>query len=176
MSFVLLGALFESSQQRGRFIYPIGWGSSVVNGMKWVTRNKPHVDRCASAWLIKRFIDKQAKFDFIRKEDPIPRASIAFTLPGADITPVEGKKTTYDILLKKYSVRDRGAIRIGKIVHDFEIDADENPNRVEMKETLGLCYVLRGLEPTSRSDHETIEKAMFVLDALHAVLKKESRR
>ena len=67
--------------------------------MKWVTRKQPHVDRCASAWLIKRFIDKGAEFYFISREDPIPKDMIAFTLPKAEIKPVEGKMTTYDALL-----------------------------------------------------------------------------
>ena len=60
--------------------------------MLWVTRHNPHVDRCSSAWLIKRFIDKKAKFIFISNEDPIPKGAIAFTLPKAEIKPVEKKK------------------------------------------------------------------------------------
>lgn len=143
--------------------------------MKWVTRAKPHVDRCASAWLIKRFIDKTAKFDFIKKDDPIPRGSIAFTLPAVEIKPVEGKKTTYDVLLAKYDVRDQVAMRIGEIIHDFEIDADEDTNRVALKETLGLCYVLKGLDPTSKSDYEIVDKALVVLDALYATLKDKTQ-
>lgn len=142
--------------------------------MKWVTRNKPHVDRCASAWLIKRFIDKSARFSFISKEDPIPEGSIAFTLPKAEIRPVEGVKTTYDILVQRYKVADPIAMRIGVLVHDFEVDAKEDPSRVTHKETLGLCYILKGLEKTSRTDNETIEKALVVLDALHAVLTGEN--
>jgi hypothetical protein len=139
--------------------------------MKWVTRTRPHVDRCASAWLIRRFIDETAKFSFIRKEDPIPKGSIAFTLPAADIKPVEGKKTTYDVLAESYNVRDEIAIRIGKMIHDFEIDANEDANRVALRETMGLCYVLKGLEPTSKSDHEVIDRAMIVMDAMYATLK-----
>jgi hypothetical protein len=142
--------------------------------MKWVTRKKPHVDRCSSAWLIKRFIDKSARFSFILKEDPIPKGSIAFTLPKAEIRPVEGVKTTYDILLERYEVADPIAMRIGELVHDFEVDAKEDPSRVTHKETLGLCYILKGLEKTSRTDNETIEKALVVLDALHAVLTGEN--
>jgi hypothetical protein len=145
-----------------------------VRTVLWVTRTKPHVDRCASAWLIKRFIDKRAEFKFIAKDDPIPEGSIAFTLPKAEIKPLEGKKTTYDALLDKYDVRDPIAIRLGKFIHDFEIDAGEDPNRVKIKETLGLCYILKGLEKTSKTDNETVEKALLVLDALSAVLKTES--
>lgn len=140
--------------------------------MLWVTRKKPHVDRCASSWLIKRFIDADAEFGFISEEDPIPKEAIGFTLPKAEITPIKGKKTTYDILLEMYSVRDDRAIRIGKLIHDFEIDADEQPARVRFPETLGLIYVLKGLESVSESDDETIRKAFMVLDAFSASLDK----
>ena len=136
--------------------------------MKWVTRKNPHVDRCASAWLIKRFIDKDAIFGFISKEDPIPKGAIGFTLPGADIKPVEGASTTYDTLLKRYGIHDPIAIKVGRLIHDFEVTAGEDPARVELLETLGLCYVLKGLEKSSKTDHETIEKAFVVLDALAA--------
>jgi len=138
--------------------------------MLWVTRHNPHVDRCASAWLIKRFIDKEARFAFISKDDPIPEGAIAFTLPKAEIKPVEKEKTTYDVLVEKYSIRDPIALKIGKFVHDFEIEAEENPAKVKFKETLGLCYVLKGLEKTSRTDNEIVEKGLVVLDALSVSL------
>jgi hypothetical protein len=60
--------------------------------MLWVTRQKPHVDRCASAWLIKRFIDKDATFQFVTKEQKIPKGAIGFTLPKAEIKPIESVK------------------------------------------------------------------------------------
>ena len=135
--------------------------------MLWVTRHKPHVDRCASAWLIKRFIDRDAEFKFISKDDPIPQNAIAFTLPNAQIKPVEGKLTTYDALLKKYQIQDPLALMIGKFIHDFEIGAEEDANKVKFKETLGLCCTLKGLEKMSRTDKEIIEKALAVLDAFH---------
>nr|MDO8133942.1 chromate resistance protein [Candidatus Njordarchaeum guaymaensis] len=140
--------------------------------MLWVTRNKPHVDRCASAWLIKRFVDKEAKFEFISKEDPIPKGAIAFTLPTAQFRPIEGRKTTYDILMERYHVQDPIAERIGEFIHDYEVDAEENPNRTKLKETLGLCYVLKSLEKMSKTDNETIEKALIVLDAFYAALEE----
>jgi hypothetical protein len=143
--------------------------------MLWVTRSKPHVDRCASAWLIKKFIDNEARFEFISKEDPIPKGANAFTLPKAQIKPIEGKKTTYDILIEKYRVQDPVALRIGELIHDYEIAAGEDPRRTELKETLGLCYVLKSLEETSKTDAETIEKALIVLDALYISLKEETQ-
>jgi hypothetical protein len=138
--------------------------------MLWVTRHNPHVDRCTSAWLIKRFIDKKARFAFISKDDPIPKGAIAFTLPKAEIKPVEKEKTTYDVLVEKYNIQDPIALKIGKLIHDFEIDAEENPEKVKFKETLGLCYVLKGMEKTSKTDNEIVEKGLVVLDALYSSL------
>ena len=138
--------------------------------MLWVTRHNPHVDRCASAWLIKRFIDKEARFTFVSKDDPIPNGAIAFTLPKAEIKPVEKKKTTYDVLVEKYSIQDPIALKIGTFIHDFEISAEEKPEKVKFRETLGLCYVLKGIEKTSKTDNEIVEKGLVVLDALYASL------
>lgn len=137
-----------------------------------MTRTNPHVDRCASAWLIRRFIDKDARFEFLSKDDPMPEDAIAFTLPRAEIKPIEGKKTTYDVLVEKYRVKDPSALQVGKLIHHFEIDAEENPSRVKLRETMGLCHVLKGLEKTSKSDHETTEKAIMVLDAFCASFKQ----
>jgi hypothetical protein len=111
--------------------------------MLWVTRHNPHVDRCTSAWLIKRFIDKKARFAFISKDDPIPKGAIAFTLPKAEIKPVEKEKTTYDVLVEKYNIQDPIALKIGKFIHDFEIDAEENPEKMKFKETLVCVTCLK---------------------------------
>jgi len=137
----------------------------------WVTREKPHVDRCASAWLIKRFIDKEAVFQFITREADIPKGAIGFTLPKADINPVEGTRTTFDTLLEKYQVKDTIVLKIGDIIRDFEFN-EERPERIRLKETLGLCYVLKGLEKTSKTDDETITKALLVMDAFYSTLEE----
>ena len=138
--------------------------------MLWVTRKNPHIDRCASAWLIKRFIDKNAELGFISKEDAIPKDATPFTLPKAQIKPIEGKLTTYDIPLEKYKINDPIAVKIGQFIHDFEIDSCENPEKVKCPETLGLVYVLKGLEKDSKTDYEIIERAFVVLDAFTASL------
>jgi len=139
--------------------------------MLWVTRTKPHVDRCASAWVIKRFIDTDAKFEFISKDDPIPEGATAFTLPKAEINPIKGVKTTFDVLLEKCKVEDTVVRKIREIIRDYEFN-EENPDRIQLKETLGVCYVLKGLERTSQTDAETLRKAFAVMDALYATLKE----
>jgi hypothetical protein len=121
--------------------------------------------------LIKRFIDKDAIFQFISREAAIPEDAIGFTLPKADINPVEGKKTTFDALLEKYQVRDGTVLKIKDIVRDFEFN-EERPERIRLKETLGLCYVLKGLEKTSNANDETISKALLVMDAFYSTLKE----
>jgi len=139
--------------------------------MLWVTRTKPHVDRCASAWVIKRFIDKDAEFEFISRDDLIPEGATAFTLPKTELNPIEGVKTTFDALLEKYKVEDPVVKKIREIIRDYEFN-EENPDRIQLKETLGLCYVLKGLEMTSQTDAETIRKALAVMDALYSTLKE----
>jgi len=139
--------------------------------MLWVTRHRLHVDRCASVWLIKRFIDKEANFEFVSKDSEIPEGAIGFTLPRAEIRPIEGVKTTFDVLLEKYEVKDPVLEKIKEIIRDYEFN-EENLGRILLKETLGLCYVLKGLEKTSHTDAETVWKAMVVMDALYATLKE----
>ena len=138
--------------------------------MLWVTRHEPHVDRCASIWLIKNFIDKEAVFEFISRESEIPKGAIAFVLPKAELNPTE-TQTTFDMLIQRYDVKDPVVLEISRIIKDFEIDADEDIAKVAMKESAGLSFILRGLARTSKSDHEIIYKAMIVMDALYAHLK-----
>jgi hypothetical protein len=128
------------------------------------------VDRCASAWLIKRFIDKDATFQFVTKEQEIPKGAIAFTLPEAEIKPVESVKTTFDVLIEKYGVKDPAVLWIKDLIRDYEFN-EEKPEKTRFKETIGLCYVLKGLEKTSQTDTETEAKALTVMDAFYATLK-----
>jgi len=78
-------------------------------------------------------------------------------------------KTTFDAITERYQVRDAIAHKIGEIIRDFEFH-EENTEEIRLKETLGVCYVLRGLEKTSQTDQETISKAIAVMDALYASL------
>jgi len=138
--------------------------------MRWVTRHEPHVDRCASIWLIKTRIDPDAVFDFISRDNPIPGGAIPFTLPGAEIQPTE-TATTFDTLIAKYRIEDPIIARIADILRDFEIQAEEDLDRLTMKESAGVYYILRGLARTSRSDAEIVSKSLIVMDALYAELK-----
>ncbi len=138
--------------------------------MRWITRHEPHFDRCASIWLIKTFIDKDAVFEFVSRDSEIPKDAIGFTLPKAEIQPSE-TETTFDVLVRRYGVGDPVVKRIADIIRDFEIDAEEDLGRVKRKETASAFCIVRGLARTSTSDHEIVFKAMIVMDALYAELK-----
>jgi len=129
------------------------------------------VDRCASAWLIKRFIDRDAVFEFVSKESNIPEGAVRFTFPRAELRPVEGVKTTFDILVEKYHLNDPIVLKIKEIIRDYEFN-EEHIDRVRLKETLGICYILKGLEKTSKTDAETVSKALIVMDAFYATLRE----
>jgi hypothetical protein len=65
--------------------------------------------------------------------------------------------------------------KIKDIIRDYDFN-EENPERISLKETLGACYILKGLEKTSQTDHETISKALAVMDAFYATLRELNRR
>ena len=138
--------------------------------MRWVTRHEPHVDRCASIWLIRTMVDPEAAFEFISRDDPVPEGAIPFTLPAAEIQPTE-TATTFDALVERHQVRDPVVDLIAEILRDFEIQAEEDLGRLSVPGAAGVYYVLRGLARTSESDAEIVSKAMVVMDALYAELK-----
>ena len=141
--------------------------------MRWVTRHNPHVDRGASIWLIRTFIDKDAVFEFISRDDPIPSSAIPFTLPGAEITPKNGR-TTFDSLVDKYHVTDPVVLEIQKLIRDAE-EAEET-GEYKLTESAGVFAILRGLDRTSKSNWEIIGKAMIVMDSLYAELKARGEK
>ncbi|MFX1324191.1 MAG: chromate resistance protein ChrB domain-containing protein [Promethearchaeota archaeon] len=140
--------------------------------MKWVTRNKPHVDRCASLWLIKNFVDSEAEFAFVPrnyiwKEDEIP-----IVLSGAELSPKKGK-TTFELIIQKYKIKDKTINHITKVIHDIE--QAEKSGTYFLPESKGIFMVLRGIEPSSPNDFETVKIAFTVMDAIYAFIHEESQ-
>ena len=140
--------------------------------MKWVTRSKPHVDRCASLWLIKNFVDSEAEFAFVSRDYKWKENEIPLVLPGAELNPQKGK-TTFELIIQKYEIKDKIVHQIATIIHDIE-QAEES-EIYNLPESMGIFMVLRGIEPSSPNDQETVKIAFTVMDAIYTFLQKKSQ-
>lgn len=130
----------------------------------WITRKKPFVDRMASAWLIKRFIDPKATFKFIEERELNTSGSdtTAFDLRNAEFTHV-GDLCTFEVLVKAFSIRDRAVKQIAEIVHDLDVK-DEKYNNIG---TAGVEEILSGIRKTGKDDLDTLERGMALFEMLY---------
>lgn len=131
----------------------------------WATREKPFVDRMASAWLIKKFIDKKAGFGFISEQDVenLKKDSIAFDVRGGEFTHA-GDMCTFEVLMKTFGLKDKPLKKIAEIVHELDIKDEKYKN----PEAKGIEDILRGIRTTAKSDAEILEKGMNVFEMLYA--------
>jgi len=129
--------------------------------MKWVTRAGVHIDRAACAWLIRRFIDQDAEFDFVTDPTDIPADAITFDLRGADLGH-HGQDCSFETILRRYELTDPVLWRIAEIVHE----ADLTDDRFDAPEAPGLDAILRGLSMTG-TDQQTLAISGPVFDGLY---------
>ncbi|HXV76474.1 MAG TPA: chromate resistance protein ChrB domain-containing protein [Candidatus Polarisedimenticolaceae bacterium] len=131
----------------------------------WVTRPRPHIDRCASAWLIRRFIDRRPRFGFAT-ETGVRRGGIPYDMPGAEFSH-HGEDCTFETLMKQFALAGDAALRaIAEIVHDVDLK-DGKFGRVE---GAGVDAVLRGLAERVRDDGRLLRESVAVFDGLYATL------
>jgi hypothetical protein len=135
-------------------------------GSTWVTRPRPHIDRIASAWLIKRFCDPQAKFAFADAADAA-RKGVPFDVLGADFGH-HGDDCTFETVIKRFGIKDRRVKVIAEIVHE----ADLHDGKFTRTESTGLDLAIKGLSAGTQDDHELLERGMAIFDGLYAVLKQ----
>src|SRR5437899_7483464 len=137
-------------------------------GSTWVTRPRPHIDRIASAWLIKRFCDPEAKFAFADAADAA-RKGIPFDVLGADFGH-HGEDCTFETLVKRFRLKDRRVKLIAEIVHE----ADLPDRKFTRNESTGVDLAIRALAEATPDDHDLLERGMAIFDGLHAVLKQKT--
>lgn len=129
---------------------------------RWITRADPHIDRLASGWLIKRFIDKRARFQFVNEGESI-ESGLKFDMPGGDFTH-EGENCTFETLIKSFGLdADQALHQIAEIVHDIDLK-DKKFNRLE---TIGLNTVIRGLSGIYPDDAERLKQCLPIFDGLY---------
>jgi hypothetical protein len=133
-------------------------------GKIWVTRKRPFIDRMASAWLIRRFIDKSATFDFIDEKDMDAKGenSVVFDMRGGEFTHV-GDLCTFEMLVKSFSFKDKSLKKIAEIVHDLDMKDD----KYKSAEAKGLEDILTGIRKTAKDDRDALEKGMAVFEMLY---------
>ena len=137
-------------------------------GSTWVTRPRPHIDRIASAWLIKRFCDPTARFAFADAADAA-RKGIPFDIVGAEYGH-QGDDCTFETLVKRFSIKDRRVNLIAEIVHE----ADLRDGKYTRQESTGVDLAIKGLAASTQDDHELLERGMSLFDGLYSVLKQKS--
>lgn len=131
-------------------------------GRRWATRARPWVDRLACAWLIRRFIDAQARFVWLADPAQLPRGALGFDFDGARFTHV-GARVSFEVLLASFGLdRDAKLQRIASAVH--YLDAGGIP----VAEAAGLEGVLAGLRELHADDDALAAAAATVFDALYA--------
>ena len=136
-------------------------------GRIWVTRPRPGIDRSASAWLIRRFIDKKARFAFATEEHG-PREAVPFDMFHGGFGH-RGDDCTFETLQKAFRIRDKKAGVIGQIIHDADL-LDEKFGR---KEGFGVDEVLSGWTKLGIPDRELLDRGIQLIEALyHAVSGK----
>jgi hypothetical protein len=141
----------------------------VQPGRVWVTREAVNVDRIASAWLIRRFIDAEARFKFVPARGYQKRPSeLRFDMFEAEYTHV-GEDCTFQTLVRRFGLTDRGLRAIGEIIHDIDCK-DDQFNRPE---TAGTAALIRGIVQAYDDDHKRIERGSAMLDDLYEFFRKQ---
>jgi hypothetical protein len=128
----------------------------------WATRPRPGIDRVSSAWLIRKFIDPEARFVFSAKPSNMRNAIPFDTFEGIGFTHEEDR-CTFETLCNKFGVRDPKALAIGQIVHD----ADLRDDKFGRAEGQAIEAVLVGWEGQSIDDHELLRRGMELFEGLY---------
>lgn len=138
-------------------------------GQRWVTRRNLHIDRLASAWLIKQFIDKRPRFYFVADGETVDGA-ISFDMFGAEFSH-RGEDSTFETMLKQFGLTESKALReMAEIVHDIDLK-DNKFNRLE---AAGLNAIIQGLSKVLNDDRKLLQQTSIVFDGLYALLSAES--
>jgi hypothetical protein len=144
-----------------------GRGRESFRGRTWVTRRGIHVDRIASAWLIRRFIDSKARFRFIDPKEPRRSGELRFDMVGGDFSH-EGDRCTFETLLARTGLADRALTQIAEIVHDIDLK-DEKYSR---SEAAGVEQLLTGLVLANSADQARLDRGCVLFDELYQSFHK----
>jgi hypothetical protein len=134
--------------------------------MKWITRERPKIDRIACPWLVTRFVDSQAEFLYVPAQSVMSVAAetgaIPYDIPGVELTHV-GELCSFDAILKKYQLEEPALQRLALIVRGADT------SRLDLTpQSAGLYAISLGLSQTFADDHEMLRHGLVMYDALYA--------
>jgi len=134
----------------------------------WATRKSPWVDRLASAWLIKRFIDRDARFAWLERPSALPKKAVGFDFDGAEFTHVKNR-VTFEVLLTTFSLENDAALQsIAKAVHFLDVGG------IPVPDAKGLETVLKGIREKAKSDDALAAEAMRILDLFYSAYSQKT--
>lgn len=143
---------------------------SEYQGRLWATRKRLWVDRIASAWLIRRFIDPAARFQWLAKPSDCPRKALGFDFDGATFTHV-GDRVTFETLLASFSLEDDPALmRMGAMVHSLDVGGASVP------EAMGFEAMLTGARERLPDDDSLLAEISVALDSFYAHYQRDEQR
>ncbi|HEY8925810.1 MAG TPA: chromate resistance protein ChrB domain-containing protein, partial [Polyangia bacterium] len=143
-----------------------------VRGRTWVTRKGIHVDRICSAWLIRRFIDPDAKLKYVEAKGYVPApGELRFDMFDAEITH-EGDMCTFEVLLARIGNEDRALRHIADLVHDLDL----RDRKFAREEVAGFAALITGICLDHRDDEGRLAAGTTVLDALYRALDRPPSR
>ena len=138
--------------------------ATAPRGAVWVTRRDVFVDRMASAWLIRRFIDPTARFRFVdQKKHRARRGELRFDMYGGEFTHV-GDRCTFETLLDHFGLaRDNGLRAVAEVVHDLDLKDD----KFDRPQAAGILTVLEGIAASTGNDARRLQESSKVFESLY---------
>lgn len=138
--------------------------------MKFVTRERIHVDRISTAWAIRRFIDPAATFEFVRRgKDVRGLDGTPFDMRGAELSHRHGR-CTLEALIEKYELTDDALKRMARIIRAADLPQEEAGPAV----AAGVLAIFDGIRDGSKTDEERLERGFVVCEALYAFCQHAS--
>ena len=139
-------------------------------GRTWATRERLWIDRVASAWLIRRFIDPDAKFLWLKRVKACPKRAVGFDFDSAEFTHV-GSKVTFEVLVASFDLeRDIGLVRLGALIHHLDVGG------IPVAEGPGLTTIMTGARSLQKDDDALLRAMTPVFDALYAGYVSEKQK
>ncbi|MFH7005570.1 chromate resistance protein ChrB domain-containing protein [Flavobacterium bizetiae] len=134
--------------------------------MKWITRERPKIDRIACPWLIQKFVDTEAEFIYVPFDQVMAKSkeldAIPFDIPGVEFTHYNDE-CTFDYIVKKYQIKDPAVLIMSKIVRGADTDQHDIA-----KESAGLWAISAGLSHNITNDSELLKNGIVIYDALYS--------